>query len=150
MKDPDVEKMVKEEFGEPIFGFGEHDHVIGIWFMAVDGVMDFMGVLWYPKDAEKGRGVYRFRHYDLDDPGNDAFSGKDRKSVYQLSFPREDEEQVIAAMDSISGLAQMVYDKVDLYERAIIQDTGRAAGEWILKQPWCHVKTVSKTHESIQ
>lgn len=123
---------------------------IGIWFMELsdaatgDGSRNIGDILIMVTAVGEGtRMEGRFRWYDENDPGNDAFSGKDRKRWFHGDGPTlspqssiDNVRTVLAGMKHLSGrpIHEMLRDP---------RETLQQFTERFLAQPWCHFKQVT-------
>ena len=124
--------------------FKPEDYVVGMWFVPGEE-MDWMGCLWVTQGTDTVIGRYRFRYYDQEDPGNDAFSGKDTKRWYSMKGKVEDLTEL---EKSLHKAAALVADKQgsDVYF-VEVRANGEKAAELLAKQPWAHVKPVETAAE---
>ena len=119
---------------------GPEDEVLGIWNMA------FPDFEWMGLAIAKGgyvEGAYRFRYYDPDDPGNPAFSGKDRKSSYAVGpvqdTPKE-RARMVNALSTIYELGSPASREHAHFPGGTLEE----AMDWVMAQPWAHVQTEGK------
>lgn len=118
------------------------DHVIGFWFVPGDE-KDWMACIWIR--GEELQGTYRFRYYDPEDPGNDAFSGQDRKSWHSLKAKKEQQEKLVESMHDLAKLVSEHHGEPVYW--VPVNDTGEKAVEVLTAQPWCHVKKVESAKD---
>lgn len=127
-------------------------YLLGIWFLAGED-SDFMLTAWTDEDPSKGKckweAEYRFRYYDAEDPDNDPFSGKDRKSFYRITTDSMDEFEVLDNIHQMVGLlmdppVKLEYEYKQKFFAPICSSDPEFIKAQLKNQPWCHMKEVSK------
>lgn len=111
---------------------------IGLWFMSLTPIQDWLCSLRQGDDG-KIEMVYRFRHYDADDPANDPFSGKDKKKWFKVTIPSTPEKAIEAARQLVAKLEEASGNTAD----EILMGPG-GADEFMAmyaSMPWAHMKT---------
>lgn len=127
--------------------FREGRYFVGLWFLVFEK-HDVLFTLFTDEDPAKPciwDLHYRFRHYDLDDPGNDPFSGKDRKTFYsgRTATPMTDEEAKVQ-METAISLMNVVVPPKEQHFCPIYSSDPKKCMELLQKQPWAHMKQISK------
>jgi len=130
-------------------------YVIGIWFLAGEG-HDFQMSVWTDDPAESKatawEAEWRFRYYDEEDPRNDPFSGKDRKSFWHGTFTGSETEAFEHTEDTIRKMVNMpswMEKKTGMsYREKQFMPLYSSNIEFIIeqlkKQPWAHMKELTK------
>ena len=131
--------------------FKEGRWFLGIWFLAYDGWDSMMSVHtddYHPGSCEWEMD-YRTRYYDPDDPDNDPFSGKDKKSGYRLSR-KGTEEEVVASVETVIGKLTEFNEPIKKFFCPLYSSNPLECLELLKKQPWVHMKEVSKEEYEAQ
>jgi hypothetical protein len=129
-----------------IFEFGETTYVDTIWFVGWDDT-DWMAALYKDTPTAPWRLTYRFRYHATEDP----WDGADRKSTYELTSADGSDEKGTATRDGVDKVvAQMMEARGGHLSRGVIRGTARQAGDWLITQPWCHVKVLPAEPERAQ
>ena len=118
------------------------ENFVGMWFMNLSQTVDWMGSLMMDEGGFKM--VYRFRYYDSEDPGNDPYSGKDKKSWYEVKITDRTLDEAIkvardmAEMLRVASVGTGYNPELD----EIMMGAGGPAGvlEEMKKRDWAHAR----------
>jgi len=118
---------------------------IGIWFKKCNNGMADIMLSLYKKDG-KIHISYRIRHYDKADPGNDAFSNKDRKTWFHgVSEGSQDVQEHIEKTRLFLKTLDLVEQKSFPVEECLMTDKGpEEFMERFKKLSFVHLKKVDK------
>ena len=119
---------------------------IGVWYVYdLDPPADFLVTAWtLPEDNHQR--VYmegRLRSYDPEDPGNDAWSGRDEKKWFSAKSkefvgPEEGEKDVDKF---VAGFVQRFGGTIDYVP---VHGDAEMLITQMQTRDWCHVKTVPR------
>jgi hypothetical protein len=132
--------MEADEVGDPYVTTKDDDYVLGIWYGTDGQSFDVLAQAW--ARGGKVEAVYRFRYYDEDDPGNDPWSGKDRKSGAKIG-PKDDtpeeRERICIPFQKLMDLMG-ADDRIRTwhYPGGPVDE----AMDWLVAQPFAHVRKV--------
>jgi hypothetical protein len=87
------------------------ENSVAIWYIHLDENTDWLAGLSL-KGAELEL-LYRFRYYDANDPDNEPFSGKDRKSWTRVTIKETKEEALNKIREIVCKLEQASGKKAD-------------------------------------
>lgn len=127
-----------------------NQYVAGMWFAALDG-SDMHATLYLEGHKEIDKETkyewtldWRVRHYDEDDPRNDPFSGKDRKSRHRnKSKPMTEAEAVAMVHRSMESVNKIVPPKYYQFLPMFTSDM-EIIIELMQKQGWMHAKKMTE------
>ena len=121
---------------------------VGLWYFQVNETTDWLAHLFKIDDGAFKLET-RFRYYDPDDPGNDAFSIKDRKSWYELTIREQD---VAVVLKKVRFVVMMMEKQSNHGEPAVelLMDEQGVDGliDRLKAQPFAHTQTIPKVPQS--
>jgi len=126
--------------------FTINEKTVGMWVVDFreggEVVGDWTGVVQEEDDGTFSV-VFRTRAYDRDDPDNDPWSGKDKKTWYRAKPKSDVREEVIEQMEAMASvMASQFCGEHD----SILMENGdvEAFARELESRPWAHTKTLTK------
>lgn len=118
--------------------FDVTENTIAIWFLQLTDISDFIAHL---KKTDEGLVLqYRFRYYDEEDPGNDAFSGKDRKTWYTAKWKGVEAKELV--IETVRTMLGRMEEASGYKSDELLMQNGDldAFFEEFKKRPYAHLK----------
>lgn len=144
MESDTTEQLYKESF-KPIFDFTSTTYIDHMWFVGGPGV-DWMAVLYRDTPDAVWRLTCRFRYHHSEE----AFDGKDRKRVYEMTAPTGEGDKLRQVTEDIAiTLQQKMGAEADLTSLSI-QGNSETFIHILSKQSFAHVKVIEKESGTIQ
>lgn len=119
----------------------ESDYILGYWFAS-----DHEDNCWYKmiiKRGDKWLGQYTFRYNKEEKGEKDPFSGKDEKSIYQLSIDGDvKEDEVINIVNKLWNIIKVKYNGMS--DMFLVQGDISKFLEIAKTKEYLHLKTENK------
>lgn len=122
-----------------------NSNTVGIWFFSPDNQNgDLLVTLYRDPELQTLKILGRIRLYDESDPGNDAFSGKDKKEWFEATCKSSNPQEETKKAREFVELFKQGFGKGTVYEVLMDEKGEEDFKRRFWKMPFVHAKTVTK------